>query len=77
MDDASNVESLGKPLDDHLKKHVSKAKVVRIKSRVGLIRARIAGANVATGDVYLFLDSHCEATTNWLPPLLGTCNIYF
>ena len=40
-------------------------KIVRTKERSGLIRARIAGAEAATGDVVIFLDSHCEANEGW------------
>lgn len=40
-------------------------KYVRTKQRSGLIRARIAGAEAATGDVLIFLDSHCEANEGW------------
>lgn len=40
-------------------------KIVHTKERSGLIRARLAGAKAATGDVLIFLDSHCEATEMW------------
>ena len=37
----------------------------------GLIRARIAGVQAARGEILVFLDSHCEATTGWLEPLVA------
>lgn len=40
-------------------------KYVRTAQRCGLIRARIEGAKAATGDVLVFLDSHCEAAEGW------------
>ena len=40
-------------------------KIVRSPNRGGLIRARIRGAEAATGDVIIFLDSHCEANDMW------------
>ncbi|CAH1777487.1 unnamed protein product [Owenia fusiformis] len=69
-DDFSNKEHCGKPLDDYVNEHWSNVKVVRAKKREGLIRTRLMGAKVATGDVLIFLDSHCEVGINWLPPLL-------
>lgn len=70
VDDHSTKEFLKEKLDNYIALNLPKVKVVRLPERSGLIAARIAGAKVATGDVLIFLDSHTEANTNWLPPLL-------
>lgn len=48
-------------------------KLIRAKERLGLIRAKLAGAEVATGDVLIFLDAHCEANQQWYV-FLSVCN---
>lgn len=53
---------LHRPLDDYIT-FLPKVKIVRLKERGGLIRARLAGASTATGDMLVFLDSHCEVAT--------------
>ncbi|KAK8746356.1 hypothetical protein OTU49_017373 [Cherax quadricarinatus] len=70
VDDASTKAFLKDKLDDYVRENLPKVRVVHLPRRSGLIRARLAGAKVARGDVLIFLDSHTECTTNWLPPLL-------
>ena len=45
-------------VDSHIK-----LKLVRLPKQVGLMGARQAGADIATGDTITFLDSHVEVTT--------------
>ncbi|XP_063232674.1 putative polypeptide N-acetylgalactosaminyltransferase 10 isoform X1 [Bacillus rossius redtenbacheri] len=70
VDDASTKEHCKKPLDEYVSKNLPKVKVIHLPERSGLIRARLAGAKQAVGEVLIFLDSHTEANVNWLPPLL-------
>lgn len=53
-----------------MNEHLPKVKILRQPERLGLIRARSAGARIAIGEVLIFLDAHTEPNTNWLPPLL-------
>jgi polypeptide N-acetylgalactosaminyltransferase len=71
VDDASNRTFLGEELERHIARLSVPTRVVRSKERVGLIRARLLGAEIAKGKVLLFLDAHCETTPGWLEPLLS------
>ncbi|XP_068559778.1 polypeptide N-acetylgalactosaminyltransferase 5 [Cebidichthys violaceus] len=69
VDDFSTKDNLKEQLDKYMSKF-PKVRIVRLKERQGLIRARLAGAAVAKGEVLTFLDSHVECNVGWLEPLL-------
>lgn len=64
------IEHLKDKLENYIKRFDGKVKLYRTDKREGLVRARVIGAEKATGDVIVILDAHCECVTNWLPPLL-------
>nr|XP_034351517.1 polypeptide N-acetylgalactosaminyltransferase 5 isoform X2 [Arvicanthis niloticus] len=69
VDDFSTKDYLKANLDKYMSQF-PKVRILRLKERHGLIRARLAGAQNATGDVLTFLDSHVECNVGWLEPLL-------
>ncbi|XP_061154767.1 polypeptide N-acetylgalactosaminyltransferase 10-like [Syngnathus typhle] len=69
VDDFSDKVHLKGPLDEYMVR-LPKVRILRSEKREGLIRTRLLGAAAAKGEVITFLDSHCEANVNWLPPLL-------
>ncbi|XP_055004497.1 polypeptide N-acetylgalactosaminyltransferase 10 [Boleophthalmus pectinirostris] len=69
VDDFSDKEHLKGSLEEYMVRF-PKVRILRTKKREGLIRTRLLGASAAKGEVITFLDSHCEANVNWLPPLL-------
>ncbi|XP_074684319.1 polypeptide N-acetylgalactosaminyltransferase 5 [Strix aluco] len=69
VDDFSTKEYLKEKLDKYMSRF-PKVKILHLKERHGLIRARLAGAQIAKGAVLTFLDSHVECNVGWLEPLL-------
>ena len=72
VDDLSTKGFLGQYLENHIRDNFKKGlvKLIRNKEREGLIRTRMAGADISTGEIIIFFDSHIEPNVNWLPPLI-------
>ncbi|XP_045550841.1 polypeptide N-acetylgalactosaminyltransferase 12 isoform X2 [Salmo salar] len=69
VDDYSDRAHLKEPLENYISS-LKKVRLIRARKREGLVRARLLGASIATGDVLTFLDCHCECHEGWLEPLL-------
>uniref|UniRef100_A0ABM5GP58 Polypeptide N-acetylgalactosaminyltransferase 15 n=1 Tax=Pogona vitticeps TaxID=103695 RepID=A0ABM5GP58_9SAUR len=69
VDDLSEQEYLKSSLSEYISK-LADVKLIRSNKRLGVTRGRMLGAARATGDVVVFMDSHCECHRGWLEPLL-------
>lgn len=67
----TRADYLGQKLEDYVATLPVTVKVYRTGKRSGLIRARLIGAEKATGETLTFLDAHCECTKGWLEPLMA------
>lgn len=70
VDDLSQQGQLKSALSEYVAR-LEGVKLLRSKKRLGAIKARMLGATRATGDVLVFMDSHCECHPGWLEPLLS------
>ena len=66
-DDSSNV-NLHDPLENYVNL-LPKVRLLRTKKRVGLIKARMLGAEQAEGKMLVFQDAHTENNEGWVEPL--------
>ncbi len=70
VDDSNHIPNLARPLTAYVRS-LPRTRLYRTRRREGLIRARLLGANLSTGNILVFLDAHVECTSGWLPPLLA------
>ncbi|KAE8596663.1 hypothetical protein XENTR_v10016188 [Xenopus tropicalis] len=70
VDDLSHQEHLKSALSEYISR-IGGVKLIRSNKRLGVIGGRMLGAARATGEVLIFMDSHCECHPGWLEPLLS------
>lgn len=70
VDDLSQQGRLKSALSEYVAR-LDGVRLLRSNKRLGAIGARMLGATRATGDVLVFMDSHCECHPGWLEPLLS------
>ncbi|BFY97468.1 hypothetical protein BsWGS_00508 [Bradybaena similaris] len=69
VDDSSTHENVTTKLKEHFN-FTGKVFFTRTSKREGLVGARLLGSRLATSEVLVFLDAHCECNVGWLEPLL-------
>lgn len=74
IDDASAI-----PEEDFILEHIPsnfipKIVVTRLNSQQGLTRAKLIGANMASGKYLFFLDAHCRVMEGWAESLINAAN---
>ncbi|CAF3234239.1 unnamed protein product [Rotaria socialis] len=71
VDDASiSREYLKDPLETFSKSLPVRVQILRNADRLGLMKSRLRGAEIATGETLTFLDAHVECSAGWLEYLL-------
>lgn len=69
VDDHSDHEWLGAPLEEYIKL-LPKVRLIRMPVRGGLVKARLKGAEEARAETFTVLDSHIEVEPGWLEPIM-------
>lgn len=64
------------PLAEGLKAY-PEVRVHRNEQRIGLIKSKMVGGNLATSDMIMFLDAHIKPEPNWAEPLLRHMNVNY
>ncbi|KAF4742886.1 hypothetical protein FOZ62_004274, partial [Perkinsus olseni] len=62
------------PMEPLLAEYRDKVRLIRHEKSQGLIRARMAGANAAVGDMVMFLDCHVKPAPGWERPMFKNTN---
>lgn len=72
VNDKSTLDYLYDPLKNYIKENFADLdiKIINLEKRVGLMKARVAGAKAAKSEFIFIMEPHCEMTYNWLPPLI-------